>query len=105
MEILAEEVLDADQYNKQKPTTSGHNTESTMENKLVYFNAGDLVRVKATIPYRPVMLVKKVNRFRYSDKADMPKGLIDVTCCWFTADGLYQETKFSTKDLEHVNNG
>lgn len=70
----------------------------------IYFNAGELVELKADLPNKPVMLVKKVAKFNRVVGTASPdiKGLIGIVCFWFTTEGLYQEASFSTKDLKHA---
>lgn len=66
---------------------------------MIFFNPGELVQLRADLAYKPVMLVKKVVRFRGTGESN---NLVGIACLWFTAGGLYQEQVFSSKDLEHA---
>ena len=70
----------------------------------VYFNAGDVVQLKQDIPNKPKMIViKKITSIFKHDlvKNENKKSLLrGIKCMWFTADGMYQEGIFNTKDLE-----
>jgi len=76
-----------------------------MENK-VFYVPGDVVTLKQDIPNKPIMIVKSVDKVTIRNKGngeDIPKPtLFGITCFWFTSNGTYQETRFNTKDLVHV---
>jgi len=74
--------------------------------KMIYFKPGELVRLKAEIPYAPVMIVKEVKKTKFrvlktnkDDKEDERGVLLGISCFWFTSDYQYQEAIFNTKDL------
>lgn len=68
----------------------------------VYFQPGDLCQMKQDIPYKPIMVVYRVERsiIRNKEGKDLLKG---VKCRWFTENGFLQEAVFSTKDLILIN--
>lgn len=78
------------------------------DNEKIYFNPGDVVRIKHSISNKMNMLVidkvtnpictSKNNRFTDPNKSI----LRGIRCVWFTTDGRVQEYVFNTKDLEHV---
>ena len=73
--------------------------------EMVYFRAGETVRLKQDIPNKPKMIIKRVVKSRMNpdgetQKEDKKKMFIGIKCFWFTDSGLYQEVLFSTKDLE-----
>jgi hypothetical protein len=70
-------------------------------NEKVFFNAGDIVRVKQNID-APDMVVKHVNKVHERNGDLKSNILLGVTCFWFTKDNNYQSQLFSTKDLRHV---
>lgn len=72
------------------------------EEEKVFFSPGNIVTLKQDIPYKPKMLVYRVERsiIRNKDGRDILKG---VKCRWFTESGVLQEAVFSTKDLILVN--
>lgn len=76
-----------------------------MENT-IFFNPGDVVQLKQDIPNKPKMVViKKVTTiFKHDQRRqeDNKSTLRGIKCMWFTTDGTYQESIFSTKDLELV---
>ena len=69
----------------------------------VYFNAGDIVKLKQDIPNKPTMIVvrKETSLFKHDSKRlnDKKPILIGIRCRWFTTTGELQEATFSTKDL------
>ena len=76
-----------------------------MENK-VFYMPGDVVTLKQAIPNKPMMIVKSVDKVTIRAKNDKDEAakptLFGITCFWFTSTGEYQETRFNTKDLIHV---
>jgi len=67
----------------------------------VFFNAGDVVRIKQKIN-APDMVISHINKIHQrSNDLNKPK-LIGITCFWFSTDNKYQCQLFSTKDLVHV---
>jgi uncharacterized protein YodC (DUF2158 family) len=67
----------------------------------VFFNAGDVVRIKQQID-APDMVISHINKIHQrSSDISKPK-LIGITCFWFSTDNKYQCQLFSTKDLIHV---
>ena len=83
----------------------------------VYFNPGDLVRVKHGVPHKPIMVVEEVHKVEMEFTPDTSEGvgkvrrlgqrstgnrLLGIECYWFTKDGFLQKKQFNSKDLEHV---
>jgi len=69
-----------------------------IEKEKIYFNPGDVVKIKHMLDQIPLMLVKE-------KESKMIKGdshFKGIRCFWFTKDGSYQEQVFSTKDLMMV---
>ncbi len=76
-----------------------------MENN-IYFNAGDIVRLKQDIPNKPTMIVvkKETSLFKHNKGSAEKKPILKgIRCRWFTTSGELQENIFNTKDLELVN--
>lgn len=74
---------------------------NNMEEQNIYFNPGDVVRLKQDIPNKPTMIVvkKETSIFKHDkDKIKKPI-LIGIRCRWFTSQGELQEAVFNTKDL------
>lgn len=71
-----------------------------MKDKMVFFNAGELVELKQDLPHKPVMMVKRIVKSRKS--ADVKTIFLGIKCCWFTSTGDYREQIFSSKDLKHI---
>ena len=63
----------------------------------IYFAPGDICIIKQDIPYKPKMVVSKIERSII--KKDNNPYLRGVKCRWFTESGFLQEAVFSTKDL------
>lgn len=74
-----------------------------MDETKVFFNAGDLVKVRHEIDYKPVMyVVEKVTRV-ISDKDGSKSSIfMGIKCRWFDKSSVLHEAIFSTKDLVHV---
>lgn len=70
-----------------------------IEKDKVFFNPGDVVKIKHDLDYNPLMLVKQKEQKLIKDSAGH---FLGIRCIWFTKDGLYQEQVFSTKDLSLV---
>lgn len=75
-----------------------------LEDSKVYFNPGDIVTVKHSIPNKPVMfVVEKVTRSMFNkDTNEKDNVFLGIKCRWFDTTGCLQEALFSTKDLLHV---
>ena len=74
-----------------------------MEEK-VFFTPGDMVTLKQDLPFKPIMMVKSVDKtsFRSGGTISESKSvLFGITCFWFTSTFEYQEKRFNTKDLIH----
>ncbi len=69
-----------------------------MEEK-IFFTAGDVVALRQEVPNKPIMVVKSVDKATPTGEKPM---LFGITCFWFTETGEYQEKRFNTKDLVHV---
>lgn len=74
-----------------------------MENiNKVFFTPGDLVTIKHDLVNKPRMLVIGKETKTIIDKSSEASHFKGIKCFWFTADHVYQEKTFSTKDLVHV---
>ena len=74
-----------------------------MEEK-VFFTPGDLVTLKQELPFKPIMMVKSVDKTSFRNGGsivDSKPVLFGITCSWFTTSLEYQEKRFNTKDLVH----
>jgi uncharacterized protein YodC (DUF2158 family) len=72
---------------------------------MIYFKAGDKVRLKQDIENIPDMIVDSVPKARMPRDTKEEEGksvLLGVKCFWFTSNGFYQEKTFSTKDLKKI---
>lgn len=69
-----------------------------MEEK-IFFTAGDEVELRQDVPNKPIMVVKSIDKVNPTGEKPM---LFGITCFWFTTEGEYQEKRFNTKDLIHV---
>lgn len=65
----------------------------------VYFKPGDLVKLKQDIPYKPIMLVHRIERNMIKSEDNLLRG---IKCRWFTENGHLEEAIFSTKDLQLI---
>lgn len=74
------------------------NTNLDRLTKLVFFNEGDIVRLK--LPGSPDMIVKEI--VRNADASDSRQRLKGIRCQWFSQDGKLNRNIFNTKDLELV---
>jgi len=67
----------------------------------VFFNKGDIVRLKKDITGRPdKMMVYSADKMKY--KTEQAMTLLGITCIWFTTDGTLQKFRFDSKDLMHI---
>ena len=76
-----------------------------MEEQNVFFNPGDLVKLKKEVPNSPIMMVvkKETSVFKHDRKqTDKKPILIGIRCRWFTTNGIIQEAVFNTKDIELI---
>lgn len=73
--------------------------ESPPKKELVYFNPGNVVKVKH-LPDSPLMVVKQANKFW--DAASGSGKLLGIRCYWFSSTGTYHEEVFSSKDLSKI---
>lgn len=74
------------------------NYEIDMEER-IFFNAGDLVRVKHDLENKPDrMLVVYVKKLRAA--AGTNSSLSGIECIWFDKVGVMHKHLFNTKDLE-----
>lgn len=75
-----------------------------LDNEKIFFNAGQIVRLKHddldNVPN--MMVVEKVSRslIKNGEKETIFMG---IKCRWFDKNEVLQEAIFSTKDLIHVN--
>ena len=69
-----------------------------MEEK-IFFTAGDIVTLRQNIPNVPKMIVKTIDKVASHGEKPL---LFGITCFWFTEIGEFQEKRFNTKDLVHV---
>lgn len=73
-------------------------------NERIFFNPGDIVRIKQNIA-APNMVVKHINKAHRKDideSESTSAKLLGITCFWFSQNDVYQCQLFSTKDLKHV---
>lgn len=70
----------------------------------VFFKPGDVVQIKQDIPYKPLMVVSRVERNFIRKDKERNELLRGIKCRWFTENGFIQEAVFSTKDLILVSN-
>lgn len=72
-------------------------------NEKVFYNPGDLVKVKHNLENVPIMyVVEKVTRtYIHTDKTK-DSIFIGIKCRWFDSNKILRESIFSTKDLIHV---
>ena len=78
--------------------------ENIAEDK-IYFNAGDIVKLKQDVPNSPVMIVvkKETSLFKHDRKEDDKRPILKgIRCRWFTNSGELQEAIFNTKDLKKL---
>ena len=69
----------------------------------VFFNPGDLVKVRHDLDNVPVMYVeKKVTRDIINSNGEKETMFLGIKCRWFDKDQKLHEELFSTKDLIHV---
>ncbi len=72
-----------------------------IENEKIFYNPGELVKVKQ-LNNSPVMyVVEKVSR-SYMNDQKKENIFIGIKCRWFDVNMQLQEAIFSTKDLIHV---
>ena len=67
----------------------------------IFFQPGDIVQLKQDIPYKPLMIVVRIERSLIKHDTQSPP-LKGIRTRWFTKDGLLQEAVFSTKDLIRI---
>lgn len=72
-----------------------------MNDEKIFYQPGDVVKLKQDIPNSPTMLVVKVERYIIKQDVSNPP-LRGIKTRWFTTDGTMQEAVFSTKDLVKV---
>ena len=78
---------------------------NNQEENNIYFNPGQIVQLKQTIPNKPRMIVvkKETSLFKHdSRRQDKRPILIGIRCRWFTTTGAMQEAVFNTKDIELI---
>lgn len=67
----------------------------------IFFNAGDLVKIKHELDNRPdTMLVVQVRKLKSMTGGN--SSLSGIECIWFDNHGALHKELFSTKDLEKV---
>ena len=69
-----------------------------MEEK-IFFTAGDVVTLRQHIANVPTMIVKTIDKVAAHGEKPL---LFGITCFWFTDTMEFQEKRFNTKDLVHV---
>lgn len=67
----------------------------------IFFNPGEVVKVKQNIPNKPLMVVKSVDKSNTKYGDTVKPVFFGITCFWFATDGTLQESRFNTKDLIH----
>ena len=73
---------------------------NNFDKRHIFFNKGDVVRVKQDIENRPNMVVRKINKTKFKSDNQEANVLLSINCFWFDVNGNYQQADFSTKDLE-----
>lgn len=73
---------------------------SFIDDKRVFFAAGDVVRIKHQLPNKPDMLVQEVVKATIPSQGASKGTLLGVSCIWFSTTGELCKHRFSTKDLE-----
>lgn len=68
----------------------------------IYFNPGQIVKLKKSIPNSPTMIVVKKETSLFKHNKDKKTALLGIRCRWFTKDGILQEAVFNTKDIELI---
>lgn len=68
----------------------------------IYFNPGQIVKLKKDIPNSPTMIVVKKETSLFKHNKDKKSVLMGIRCRWFTNDGTLQEAVFNTKDIELI---
>ena len=72
------------------------------ESDKIFFNAGDLVKVKH-FDNSPVMyIIEKVSKTIHQKAGEPETIFLGMKCRWFDNDNRLQEAVFSTKDLIHI---
>lgn len=75
-----------------------------ISNDKIFFNPGDVVKVRHQIDHIPTMyVIEKVTRNVVLKDGDKESMFIGIKCRWFDANNVLREAVFSTKDLVHVN--
>lgn len=74
-----------------------------MEDSKIFFNPGDLVKVRhKELENVPTMyVIEKVTRSLFT-KDHTENAFIGIKCRWFDKNQRLQESVFSTKDLIHI---
>lgn len=68
----------------------------------VFYNPGDLVKLKHNLENVPTMyVVEKVTRNIISKDGEKETLFIGIKCRWFDKNQVLHEATFSTKDLIH----
>lgn len=76
-----------------------------MEDLNIYFNPGDIVKLKKDIPNSPIMVVvkKETSLFKHDRNIDDKRPILKgIRCRWFTSTGELQEAVWNTKDIEKL---
>ena len=71
----------------------------------IFFKPGDVVTIRQTLPDKPMMIVKSIDKLTIRNKKDDNDArptLFGVTCFWYTTEYELQEYRYNTKDLVHV---
>lgn len=66
----------------------------------VFFNPGDEVEVRQALSFKPIMVVKSIEKVTFKD--NNKSTLWGIKCFWFTQTLEYQEKLFNTKDLDLI---
>lgn len=65
----------------------------------VFFTPGEMVTLRQDLPMKPQMIVLSVDKSTFKEGKTV---LFGINCFWFTTTFEYQEKRFNTKDLIHV---
>lgn len=74
-----------------------------IEEEKIFFNPGDIVKIKHDIDNIPEMyVVEKVVRSVIDKNGNKDNIFIGIKCRWFDNNKVLREAIFSTKDIKHI---
>lgn len=78
------------------------NNMITIDDK-IFYNPGDLVKVKHELNNAPVMyVIEKSTKSIINKSGNKETMFLGIKCRWFDTNNVLREGIFSTKDLMHV---